>query len=357
MKILDRYLLTKFLSALVFSLIAFAIIFIIIDIIGFLDKFIDHHVPPAIIAVYYLYYLPYIIILTLPVAMLLASLFSVGQLARFNEITAMRSSGMSSLQILAPIFLAAMVISVLSLYIGERFVPYTNQKKKDVYQNYVDKRKRAPKRKTNNIHILLQKNRWLNVGFFDTEKNCAFQISIETLDGNRLKERIDAPEMVWRSGKWTLKDVRWRAFGEDGEKYQALDSLVVSDIPLKPQDIARVQKKAEEMSFWELKQFIKEIRRTGGNPDRWLVELYLKIAFPFANLIIVLFGAPLASKKTRSGSAISFGVSLFICFLYFGFIKVGQSLGHNGALPPLLAAWLGNIFFGIGAIYILAKSN
>ncbi|OQX88863.1 LPS export ABC transporter permease LptG [candidate division KSB1 bacterium 4484_87] len=357
MKILDRYLLTKFLGTLAFSLLSFSVIFIIIDIIGFLDKFIDHHVPLKIIAIYYLYYLPYIIILTLPVAMLLASLFSVGQLARFNEVTAMRSSGMSSFQILMPLFIAAILISVLSMYAGERFVPYTNQKKKDVYQNYVNKRKKAVKRKTKNIHMLLEKNRWLNVGYFDTEANCAFQISIETMDGNALKERIDAPQMVWRSGKWILKNVHWRSFENGQEKYRQLDSLVVSDISFEPADIAKVQKKAEEMSFWELKEFISEIRRTGGNPDRWLVELYLKIAFPFANLIIVLFGAPLASRKTRSGTAISFGVSLFICFLYFGLIKVGQSLGHNGALPPMLAAWLGNIFFGVGAVYILAKSN
>jgi lipopolysaccharide export system permease protein len=357
MKILDRYLLTKFLGTLGFSLLAFAIIFIIIDIIGFLDKFIDHHVPLKIVALYYLYYLPYIIILTLPVAMLLASLFSVGQLARFNEITAMRSSGLSSFQILMPIFIAAVVISILSMYAGERFVPYTNQMKKDVYQNYVDKRKKTQKRKTKNIHLLLEKDRWLNVGFFDTEANCAFQISIEKLDGNRLEERIDALEMQWRSGKWVLKNVHWRIFEDEGEKYQALDSLVVSNIPFQPEDIAKVQKRAEEMSFWELREFIKEIKRTGGNPDRWLVELYLKIAFPFANLIIVLFGAPLASRKTRSGTAISFGISLFICFLYFGLIKVGQSLGHNGALSPWLAAWLGNIFFGVGAVYILAKSN
>jgi len=111
------------------------------------------------------------------------------------------------------------------------------------------------------------------------------------------------------------------------------------------------------MSYWELKNFIDEVKRTGGNPDRWRVDLYLKFAFPFANFIIILFGAPLASRKTRSGTAISFGVSLFICFLYFGFIKVGQSLGHNGTLPPFIAAWLGNLFFGLGAIYILVRSS
>ncbi|MDW7681345.1 MAG: LptF/LptG family permease, partial [bacterium] len=148
-----------------------------------------------------------------------------------------------------------------------------------------------------------------------------------------------------------------RRFSGWDEEVVYADSLVFKTLVFKPNDIARVQKKAEEMSYWELNKFIQEIRRTGGKADRWLVELHLKIAFPFANLIIILFGASLASRKTRSGTAVSFGVSLFICFLYFGFIKVGQSLGHNGSLHPLLAAWIGNIVFGSGGLYLLLKSN
>jgi len=357
MKILDKYILKKFLGTLIFALIAFSAIFIIIDIIGFLDKFIDHKVPLSIIVKYYLYYLPYIIILTLPVATLLASLFSVGQLARYNEITAMRTSGLSSYRILAPLFVTGIIISLVAIYAGERFVPYTNQKKKDVYQNYVDKRKKRTKRKTKNIQLQIDKNRWLVIGYFDVEKNTAYKVSIEEFEGNSLTERTDSPKMRWRQDKWILDKAFLRRFENGNEKVSLYDSLAMGDLHFKPEDIAKVQKKAEEMSFWELKNFIQEVKRTGGNPDRWLVELYLKIAFPFANLIIILFGAPLASKKTRSGTAVSFGVSLFICFLYFGFIKVGQSLGHNGTLHPLLAAWMGNLFFGAGAIYILVKSN
>ena len=103
MKILEKYLIKQFLATQLFALIAFAAIFIIIDIIGFLDKFIDHSVSFSMLIQYYIFYLPYIIILTLPVATLLASLFSVGQLSRYNEITAMRASGLSIYRILSPL--------------------------------------------------------------------------------------------------------------------------------------------------------------------------------------------------------------------------------------------------------------
>lgn len=357
MKILEKYLVKKFLATQLFALIAFAAIFIIIDIIGFLDKFIDHSVSFPMLIQYYIFYLPYIIILTLPVATLLASLFSVGQLSRYNEITAMRASGLSIYRILSPLFIAGIIISLLAMYAGERFVPFANQKKKDIYQNYVNPKKRKSKRKTKNIQLQVEENRWLLIRFFDVKTNTAFKVSIENYDKNVLIERIDAPKMTWQTDGWVLKQGYSRQFKNNVEFAQSFDSLKVQNLRFQPEDIARVQKKAEEMSYWELKNFIEEIRRTGGNPDRWLVELYLKIAFPFANLIIILFGAPLASRKTRSGSAISFGISLFVCFVYFGIIKVGQSMGHNGVLPPMLAAWIGNLFFGAGAIYVLTKSN
>ncbi len=358
MKILDKYITRNFLGTLFFALIAFTVIYIIIDAVGFMDKFIDRNVSFFIVAKYYLFYLPYIVILTLPVATLLASLFSVGQLARYNELIAMQASGLSMYKILTPLFVVGIFISLLAAYTGERFVPYTNQLKKDVYQTYVDKIKKTNMDlQTKDICLQIDENRWLLIGFIDTNDNTAFKISIQNYTQNRLVKRIDAPRMTWKNEKWHLVNGYIRQFSNDKETAQSFDDLELVDLRFRPQDIARVQKKAEEMSYWELKDFINEVKRTGGNPNRWLVDLYLKLAFPFANLIIILFGAPLASRKTRSGTALSFGISLFICFLYFGIIKVGQSLGHNGTLPPLIAAWMGNIFFGMGAIYILVKSS
>ncbi|MBC8183760.1 LPS export ABC transporter permease LptG [candidate division KSB1 bacterium] len=357
MKILDNYLLKQFLGTLIFALIAFTAIFIIIDLIEFLDKIIDHNVGFTIVFKYYVYYLPFIFILTLPVATLLASLFSVGQLARFNEITAMRASGLSNYRILSPLVIGGIFISLIAMYAGETLVPYANQQKKDVYQTYVKKNTRAGKRKTKNIQLQIDENQWLIVGFFDVKTNTAFKVSIEEFRNNSMTQRIDAPKMIWQDTTWLLEEGYQRQFKNNVEETRSFQKKELKNINFKPEDIARVQKKAEEMSYLELKRFIEEIIRTGGNPDRWLVELYLKISFPFANLIIILFGAPLASRKTRSGTAISFGISLLICFLYFGVIKLGQSLGHNGTLPPLFAAWLGNMLFGLGAVYILVKSN
>ncbi|MBN1153857.1 LptF/LptG family permease [candidate division KSB1 bacterium] len=357
MRILDKYILHKFVLTLIFALFAFCLIFIIIDLIEYLDKFIDKSVPYTVVINYYIYYLPYIIVLSLPVAVLLASLFSVGQMTRNNEIVAMKAAGISLVRILLPLFIFGFLLSLLILYLAETFVPMTNEKKIDIYREYVQNTQNKRLRGQNDVFLQLGKGEWLNIGFFDPNTNTGHRVSIQKFneDFRSIARRIDAPEMTWGDNVWVLHDCVIRTFDKSVEHLARADSLVRSDFHVSPAELSRQQRKHEEMNFRELKQFIDNIVRNGGKPGRWLVDLHLKLSFPFANFIILLFGAPLASLKTRSGTMKSFGISLFICFMYFGIIKTGQALGHNGVLPPMLAAWMGNIIFGISAFYIYYK--
>ena len=359
MKILDKYIIHNFLGTLIFSLIAFTSIFVVIDLIGYLDKFIDQDVPQIIVIKYYLFYFPYIIVLSLPVAMLLASLFSIGQLAKHNEIVAMSASGLSLYRILLPLLILGIIISGITMYSAEKIVTVTNKKKLDIYTTYVDKNKRDTPQRNNDIYKQLDQNQWLNIGYFDSKIKTAHKINLQFFDDeySRIIKRIDALKMIWEDNKWVILNGFIRKFDGTKENITVFERIEPTNFPFKPKDLSKVQKKAEEMSYWELREFIENIRRNGGDPNRWLVDLYLKIAFPFANFIIVLFGAALSSKKTRSGPAISFGISLLLCFLYFGIIKTGQALGHNGTLSPLLAAWIGNIIFGIAALFVFFKMS
>ena len=118
-----------------------------------------------------------------------------------------------------------------------------------------------------------------------------------------------------------------------------------------------MQKKPEEMSYSELEIFVKDMRKIGAVVRKWVVELHLKISYPFANFVIILFGAPIAAQKRRSGSAVGIGISLLVCFIYFLFIRTGQVLGHQGTLDPWLGAWIGNIVFGFAGIYTMIKAR
>jgi lipopolysaccharide export system permease protein len=375
--ILDRYVSRKFLFNLLFSLTAFASIFITVDLLEKLSEFIDRKAPAFVVASYYFYYLPYVIILSMPVAMLLASMFSVGQLSKYNELTAMLSAGRSLHRILLPLFVIGALISGAMLVFAERVMPVANQRKAEIKQQYIDRMPRNLPARLSNLYFQESAGvsdgsmansgeaavRRIFIGYYDEVSRIAQKVSIQNYNGIFIVERIDAVQMRWHEsaggqmGVWKLEQGYRRKFDGERETFARFDTLAMPELSFTPLVLTKVQKDPEEMSYGELQEFIREVARNGGNPERWLVDLYLKISFPLANFIIVLFGAPLAAGRIRSGGAVGVATSLVICFLYFGTVKTSQSMGQNGTLDPLLAAWLGNIIFLAAGLAILVKAR
>jgi len=353
MTLLDRYLVRKFIINLMFSIGAFVIIFLVVDLIENLDKFIDRDARVYQVVVYYLYYIPYIINLTLPVCMLLACLFSLGSMSQHNEIVAQKSAGISLYRIFAPLFVLALVISVLTGFFSEFVVPWTNQARLDLYRYDIQKNPRSSGTRRNNIYLQDTPDRKIAISFFDGNKNEAKKVSLQIFDGRKLIRRLDADRMRWINDQWVLIDVTERTFVDSTVIVNKFPELVQADLNFKPSNLLELQKQPEEMSFLELRKFIDEMTQIGAEVRKWVVELYMKISYPFANFIIILFGAPIAARKRRSGTAVGIGISLLVCFIYFLFIRMGQVFGHQGSLEPWLAAWLGNIIFGVAGIYSL----
>jgi len=355
MKKLDRYIIGQFLYILGLSLVAFVGIFIFGDTFEQLDKFVDKKASVSLVVQYYLYYMPFILVLTLPVAMLLSSLFSMGQLAKNNELIAMRACGISLYRTLLPLFVLGLFISFLTQLWGEYVVPAANEKKIEVMNYEIKKKARQQRVLKRDIYVQEEDGTIWYVKLYDSKLKRATSVSICRYNGPALSRRIDAATAWWKDGSWRLRSGFVRTFRGTEETAEQFDSLEVTQTQVTPQDIIRKKKSPDEMNYFELKAFIEKARRSGQEVKKWLVDLHLKIAFPLANFIIVLFGAPLMANRKRGGNAWGFGVSLFICFFYYGIIRTGQSLGYNGTLPPLLAAWIGNAIFGLAGIFILVK--
>ncbi|HDL17515.1 MAG TPA: YjgP/YjgQ family permease [Bacteroidetes bacterium] len=354
---LDIYISKKFLFTLLFALITFTVFFIIIDMVEYLDKFIDQQVPKNIIADYYLYYIPYMVVLIMPIAILLASLFSVGQLARYNELTAMQTSGISLYRIAFPLILIGFIISLAMFYFGEYVVPEAARKKFAIKRQYLDRVPRQITGKQNNISVLQSENERTNIAYFDVETNIAHDVTEQKYASGRLLTRLDAKRMIWRDGKWILQDGISRDFSNNREVVKQFSEKELTNFPFDLADLKKAQKQPDEMNSKELKKFIGQIIHNGADPQKWLVDLNLKYAFPFTNFIIILFGIPLASLQKRSGAALGFGISLAICFIFFGMVKTLQAFGHNGLLNPVVSAWGSNLFFGTIGILLMVKAK
>ena len=357
MSILDRYLVKKFLFNLMFGIAAFVIIFLVIDLIENIDKFIDQGAGIGLVVQYYIYFIPYIISLTLPVAMLLACLFSLGSMSQHNEIVAQKSAGISMYRLFLPLFILSFIISILAGFFNEGLVPETNQRRMDIYRYDIKNNPRNSETRRNNIYLQDQKDRKVSIAFFNGDKNEALRVSIQYFDGSRLVKRIDAKRMTWKNQTWTLFGVTERTLQDSIDIVQEYSDLIMPELKFKPMNLLELQKQPEEMSYTELKQFVSEMTAIGAIVRKWIVELHLKISYPFANFVIILFGAPIAAHKRRSGIAVGIGISLLVCFIYFLFIRTGQVLGHEGTLEPWLGAWIGNIVFGVLGIFTMLKAR
>jgi lipopolysaccharide export system permease protein len=356
MRILDRYISRKFLQVLLFSIVGFLSIFVIVDLIENLDKFIENDYPTKTIIEYYFNYLPFIMVLVLPVAMLISSLFSVGGMARQNEIVAMKAAGISLYRIFLPLFIIAIFVSLIGIGIANYLVPRTSERMTDIKEQYEDKKPR--KMRLENVYIRDEEDRRITIRYYNVARNSGNTVSIRTFSGDTLAGRIDAKKITWQDSVWVLDTGYERTFTGAGETAVAFDKRLFSNSTFLPENIAKQLKIPEEMSYAELKDFIREVERNGADPDRWRVDLYLKISLPFANFILVLFGLPFSSSQTRrSGAAKGFGISLAVTFIYFGLLKTTQAMGHNGKIEPMLAAWFANIVFGLIGIYVMLRTR
>jgi len=358
MKLLDRHIIKQFLVTSLFSLGAVIVVFVVIDVMEHLDDFIDKRAPLDIILLYYFYFIPEIIKLVMPIALLLASLFVTARLSTQNELTAMKASGISLYRLMLPYLFVAVIVSVASVYFNGWLVPKANRMKFTIGRVYLHKDIISPSGA--NIYFQDSPTRMLSLGYYDDTRKTATRVSIQefsSADPTEMLSRIDANTMTWDSTArlWILRDGTQRWFEHAKERLQQFGSRPAGRLNFDAEDLKKKQEKPDEMDFYTLREFIENQQRAGQDVSQWLVDFYSKISFPFASVIVVLFGVPFSSIKRRGGVGVQLGISLLICFIYLIFMKVSQVFGYNGDINPLLTAWLANIVFLIAAGFIILR--
>jgi len=367
MKILDRYIIRQFLAVFSFGLLAFLLVFLVIDMMEKLDDFIDASVPIETVVEYYVAFTPEIIKLMTPVALLLAALFVTGRLSNQNELAAIKSSGVSLYRILLPFLSVSLIVSAISIYFNGWLVPYANQQKFAVERTHLHRSGSDVSRF--NIFFQEGRTRLISINYYDGQAKTASRVSIqEFADSNLtiLVRRYDAQQMSWlplngvsmsspsKEG-WILERGTIREFHRSHQdSLSTFDRRQIGKLAVTPADMEKKQRKPDEMDYTELKQFIENQRAAGQDVNRWLVDFHSKIAFPFAGVIVVLFGVPFGSIKRRAGVALNFGICVAVTFTYLAFMKMSHVFGYNGDLNALLTAWLANlIFLSLGIINLV----
>lgn len=359
-KIIDRYILRHFIINFLFGILCFIVIFILVDLFENLDKFIDNNLPITSVLYYYYLFMPEIIKLITPLSILLASLFTISRFINFSEYTAMKSAGISIYRYLLSILIFGVILTGVSIYFNGWVVPRSNTKKFDFERTYL--KRNIVTNQIMNLHFQDKQNRIISVGFYEKLTQSCNNVTIAIFNPDTLTQldiRIDAKQMIWDNSKkdWQLISIFQRQFLKTGqEKIIYYPSKYVSDldylkkINITPDLIYKRQLRPEELNLQEFRAFIDNLKISGLDTTKNEVDYYSTISFPFSILVTIIFGVSVSSNRRRGGAALQFGISIIVCFIYLGFVKISQSFGYNGDISPILTAWLANITFSVISI-------
>lgn len=355
MKLIDRYIIKSFLTTLTFSVVALCVIFIIVNLLERLDDFLDQNAGLEVIIRYYINFLPAIIQILMPLASLLATLFTFGRMSTLNEITAMKSGGASLYRFMFPVVILAILISFGQLYFNGWVVPKANTEKNKIELQYLNiSRSGGP---IYNLYFRDNPTTNILMQYYDAPTKTGSRVSIEYFTEEfkpRLKKRIDCADMKWDTAKsnWKMRDAFVRSYEGTQISTHRFPEYAV-DINVSHDQISKLQQSPDEMNFDELLNYIDLLKLGGKDVRMLMIDYYGRWAFPFANIIVILFGVPFASIKRKGGIAIQIGAAMIVSFTYMIFTKVSQTISFAYGFEPVLAGWIANlIFFVIGLITI-----
>ncbi len=359
MKLLDRYLAWHFLKMIFMAVLSFTVIFVTVNAFDHFSRWVDKDVTVSAFLRYYFFGLPYIIVLVTPIAVLICSLLLVTGMARNNELTAMRATGVSIPRIFLPLIAVGFFISIFTLVVGDFVMADANYLQAQVKRVEIDGRDPINYLMRNDFAHRTLDGAIVEIGLFDGQHETISRGIVEWFDDSlRVTRRVDAQRLTYIDSVWTGIAAEERRFSPTGEmSFTLYDTLPLPEIADTPEDFGSRRKSAAEMNIFELREHIGRIRTAGGNPTGDLVEFWLTLFFPFSTLIMVLVGAPLATSNPRSGKSTSIGLAVLLGFIFFSLARFGQTLGHKGALEPIIAAALPETVFILLGVWLFRRAG
>ena len=361
MRIIDRYMVKSFLSSFLWCLVMFVVMAVIIDIFSFIDDIVTYKIPALSITAFYVYYIPTILVQVIPMATLLSTIYILSNLNKHSEITAMKACGISLWRILTPILILGMFISVMTFIVNDRIIPTSSKVAAYIRENELENMKEDSQKPkvVNNVAIYGSGNRIIFARQFDAASQTLSNVIIHKHDKKEnLVSKITAAKGVWVGDGWRFEKVIRYKINNAGIFLGEPQFFSEQVIPLKekPRDFANKEWRSEYVSYRDLQRYIKNFSGAGAHiVNGFLVDLHYKLAFPLISLIIIVIGAPFALITTRGGVLIGIGMSIAIGLLYYACIAISLAFGKAGVLPPLVAAWLGNVIFALLGIHLMNK--
>ncbi len=360
MKILDWYIIKKYLSTFFFTMLLITMIAVSINYFEWIDKFVNSKLSfPEIFVQYYLHFIPYINGLLWPLFALLAVIFFTSKMANNSEIISMLSAKVSYARLMQPYMIAAGIIAAM-LWIGNNYViPRSN-----TYKNAFEVKYIKPNLKStlnHNIHFWISKEEKVYIRSYSSTDSTGRTFRIERFKDNQLVYTIKANRIVFigSPNKWKLEGYEERTFGE---LYETLISkpndFIDTSFNFVPDDFTRYANQMELMTSTELRDFLTYEQDKGlDSGKKYKIELYRRSADPFTIFILTLIGVAVASRKVRGGMGFHIAAGVIMGATFVILSKFSTTFSTNLNLSPLIGAWIPNIIFSIVAWYLVKTAQ
>jgi lipopolysaccharide export system permease protein len=360
-KILDWYILKRFLVTFVFTILTITTIAIVIDTSEKTDDFVRSGLTTSqIITKYYYGFVPFIISMIFPLIVFIAVIFFTSKLAARSEIVAILANGVNFNRMLRPYLMGGVILAAL-LWVGNQYViPRANGIRSDFQLNYIDKNSSyQPGMFANNhFHLRADSNTYFGLKYYDTIAKTASYFFLEKIKDNQVYYNLRAETIKWDTARrnWRLENVIERKINGLHETVKEIPSLNIN-LNVYPKDLRKDEYLKDKLITPELKEFIhmEELRGAEGL-NTLKVERYRRDATPVSVIILTIIGVSVAAPKTRGGSGLPLAFGIVTASFFVVMDKFSTVFSTKGNLHPLLAAWIPNIIFGLVALWMYKRA-
>ena len=347
MKILDLYIIKKFLKTYFFAVLIIVTIIMVIDYTEKIDNFIDNKAPLSeILGDYYLNFIPYWANYISPLMVFISTVFFTANMAARTEIIAILSTGVSFMRFLRPYLIGSAMLGMLTFLMVGWIIPIANKTRITFERKYVEGGSYYFSGR--NVHIKIGPEDYAYMESYDTGTNTGYRFALDKISGSQLKVKLLADKIVWDTTrrKWTIQDYRIRTFLANGKEKLTYGTKLDTTLNLLPKDFDSKYQLQETFTMPELEETIDKVRSRGSDGiEVFLIEKYLRFANPFAVVILTVIGVIVSARKSRGGVGFQIALGFMLAFLYILFFMMSKGIAQSGGMPPLLAVWLPNIVF------------
>ena len=344
MKILDWYIIKKFLGTFLLNIVLILTIAIVFDLTEKMDDFFENQVPlREIILDYYLPFIPYYMNMFSSLFIFITVIFFTSKLAGNSEIIAMQAAGMSFHRLMVPYAISATVLFVLAVFLGGWVIPKSSAKMLKFRDKYVE---HFTTENARNMQLEVEPGTILYIESFQKRSGIGYRCSIEEFEGKTLVSRTTAERIYYDSlENWHLDRYLHRTFTGLHETLERGERMDIT-MPIIPDELFITAQQANEMTTPELRHYMERQRQRGsGNVKAFEVEYHKRWASPIGAFIMTLLGVTMSSRKVRGGMGKNLGIGIVLTAAYILFSTVSTTFSVNNVMSSFSAAWLPNLVF------------